>query len=656
MMKVEPIKEDAEFPNVALPVNEYYPALGEKVIAVRAKLASATATYGTTDDFLNGFDITKWGLKLVSTDPAAGVIVKRLSTDGKCLAAVSPGDYLQDSFTPVGLLSDGSARFCIAMDNQQKDLPGNFSIKLRAQRRDTIFANKNTATDPQTFAFVVKHNGNVTLESVLAGNAVFVYDPNAPAARQGAYRENEANGQKRFHFVQELLNQVMTRKRSVQMYTVMSANSEPQFAAPATNKATNNPLLEEDGVYNDLTAAKILSFRRTFKMDYEGSRIGNTRVSYANGQYALTDNTSDIFRKLMKDYGAAAQANGQTGARYRDGQADESAKWLGRIVDKATLVGRTERRVKENDKVNMDDHDVLINDPVNEYVRNDTGLYELYSNAVAPFVTRMIDEGNAYMNSTGSGLNTTWSSRPDSQGASVINDKSVSYCFGCKNTYTYFWSNVTGCQPPVKGKADPLYRGGVNDLLNCQATGGDKRYPGLYEVERSTATQYMDKYWIGLDCAGFVQRVSTAAKDLNIPGVQCKIKDLDDSRLPVITNRYFSAEFGQAGGTNLVYYWENPRALAARGKQQSKLRKGDLVNYPGHVSMVYTDKPRSCTRSGCIYEIIHAYGGNKLEEYEYPQYDKILPSEKVFARKVIRTWQKIYVKNTDGFSRIKIWE
>ncbi len=43
---------------------------------------------------------------------------------------------------------------------------------------------------------------------------------------------------------------------------------------------------------------------------------------------------------------------------------------------------------------------------------------------------------------------------------------------------------------------------------------------------------------------------------------------------------------------------------------QNKIKKGDLVGYEKHISMVYSDRA-SCDAGGenCQYEIIHAYGG-----------------------------------------------
>ena len=70
-----------------------------------------------------------------------------------------------------------------------------------------------------------------------------------------------------------------------------------------TNTNDNNPLLEDNnGRFDQKTADKLRLFRRSFNMDYTNSRIGNTVVNYdAATKTYPGDNTSDTFRKLMKE-------------------------------------------------------------------------------------------------------------------------------------------------------------------------------------------------------------------------------------------------------------------------------------------------------------------------------------------------------------------
>lgn len=86
-----------------------------------------------------------------------------------------------------------------------------------------------------------------------------------------------------------------------------------------------------------------------------------------------------------------------------------------------------------------------------------------------------------------------------------------------------------------------------------------------------------------------------------------------------------------------------------------KIRRGDIIKYKGHISMVYSDRP-TCNSKGedCKYQIIHAYGGDKNGLYTYPDHDAANAGKKVFGRKVIKTWENI--STPTGFGRIKLWD
>ncbi|MDH3976729.1 MAG: hypothetical protein OEV42_20900 [Deltaproteobacteria bacterium] len=214
----------------------------------------------------------------------------------------------------------------------------------------------------------VKHNGNVRLSEVLSGTAVFIAD-GKESKSTGSTPYNQG-----FDFVQEMLNQVVSRKRSVASYR----------------------LAPEDGVFNDInTIDAIIKFKREFNMggirQYGANndvRIGNTKVSitYEGGKFkkyvsdkvnpSNSDDTSNIFRKLMKDYGK----------RDIDGASNS---WLNKIVDKGLLVGYRER----TKRFLSVDRDNLINKAdANAIGGEDTGLYELYVNIVKPFNDAMIEK------------------------------------------------------------------------------------------------------------------------------------------------------------------------------------------------------------------------------------------------------------------------
>jgi len=80
-------------------------------------------------------------------------------------------------------------------------------------------------------------------------------------------------------------------------------------------------------------------------------------------------------------------------------------------------------------------------------------------------------------------------------------------------------------------------------------------------------------------------------------------------------------------------------------EQQKKLRKGDLVKYKGHISMVYSEKPDDKGN----YKIIHAYGRGGFIDHDG---DK--QTDKVFVRKAVVTRHN--VKTSQGYGRIRLWD
>jgi len=99
-----------------------------------------------------------------------------------------------------------------------------------------------------------------------------------------------------------------------------------------------------------------------------------------------------------------------------------------------------------------------------------------------------------------------------------------------------------------------------------------------------------------------------------------------------------------------VSYMSNPTPDTEKVKLQKKLKRGDLVRYgTTHISILHSDKP-TCDSTSCIYEIIHAYGGDN--------YKKVVngAEQKVFSRKVLITPNDISttISNPTGFGRIKL--
>ena len=135
----------------------------------------------------------------------------------------------------------------------------------------------------------IKNNSNTNLEEVLKGFAVFAcdIDPATKLARTGDDHKGETTGDadkvREVDFIQELLNQVVPRKRSV----------------------SNYKLLDEDGYFGTLTANAVESFKHEFKVDN-------------------TTEGSD-FQKLVKDYSLT------------------ESEWTNKIIDKKILIGKDKK-------------------------------------------------------------------------------------------------------------------------------------------------------------------------------------------------------------------------------------------------------------------------------------------------------------------------
>jgi hypothetical protein len=86
-------------------------------------------------------------------------------------------------------------------------------------------------------------------------------------------------------------------------------------------------------------------------------------------------------------------------------------------------------------------------------------------------------------------------------------------------------------------------------------------------------------------------------------------------------------------------------------KVRKKIKKGDLVRYPKHISIIYSERWGDSQFRGSLgikYDIIHAYG----EEKGYDN-DGLKSTPVIFSRKVMITGSNI--QTPTGFGRIKIW-
>jgi hypothetical protein len=211
------------------------------------------------------------------------------------------------------------------------------------------------------------------------------------------------------------------------------------------------------------------------------------------------------------------------------------------------------------------------------------------------------------------------------------------------------------------------YAGNVNDS-GCGLT-GSKKYPGLYSAETTSPTpsQYFAfQYWTGIDCSGFLQRIATAGKNLQIPGLSCGIPDLTDT-----DKHYNHTDDGAIGAWQFTD--NDIVALYTDTSTVSLMKRGDILTYisssgtstqaaVSHATMVYCTQGDSTGLCNDLqageYRILHASG---LQDICW-NYRGRRRCTLDFDRKVVMT--SIYQNsqmtgNIDapiGLGRIKIWD
>jgi hypothetical protein len=630
--------EEGEFvdaqgkPTVHIPCDHFYPALAKGGKGKTVMLLGYDANF----HLANG----QARVKLVRKEPDTVIV----TADAFAL----PNCPNQGSLPCTGF-KDGVAMFYVSVPN---DFTGNvITLDFQSEIAPTGGTLQSSTLDinQRRVTLNVKNNSNVSLDQVLKGEAVFVYDDTSDVNRLGAYRDQTQDAKdenKRFYFVQELLNQVVPRKR----------NLDDPFNP---GHAYSYMLINEDGNFGSDTYNQLVAFK-----DKDNFNLGvNDKVGpypYDNN----VDNTSDTFRKLMKDYNKR-----QTGNSWLiDGAPDDS--WLYKIIDMNTLIGR-DKRIPEPTVTTLtqDNADSLPNSAANN-TRKDTALYELYKNIVERFVKKMIQEAERYAGTAHPGVGNevlpvdNWVARTGQGPGQHGTPNGMSYCYGCKQTVDTFNDTIARWKAPPNGVYATIpdgYRGDINDNTGAiGATIDKKKWPGLYNTEinaNSLDQPFYPHYWAGIDCSGFVNRLLKYAQEsMNTNG------SIINMNVPVQvgsgTANYTEETAMDWVGNNTFFNTDGISYSRPFNQVQQFIRRGDILNYNGdHVSTVYSDRPTSCTTNAngqttCTYEIIHAYGGDT--------YKKIINGieQRVFSRKVLVTPNDISttISNPTGFGRIKLWD
>jgi hypothetical protein len=564
-------KQDPAFPDSKLRWNDFYPALGGgKTIVIRGQ--------DTQGNLLNTKKVKAQveypAIDKVKVEPVSGTKF----VDGRVafkLSAVAGQDIAPSSATIPAGIDFVKVRFDILSDNDIKE--GEF------------------------FGFWnVKNNSNITLEEVLNGEAVFVYDESTAENHVGKTESIVTeDGQRRFDFVQELLNQVVSRKRSV--------------------GDANYTLIDESGVFNSATKAAIELFKQHFN-------VNNDTIN----------ESKNSFNKLKKDYGLTEKD---------------------KIVDKETLVGVTKSDADvliNGTSGSSGDAGLyeLYENVVKAFVRKMIAEAERYSNDTTAFK----DRGGALRNgvSYSYGSNDNLSQYQDA----ATNRTYAPYPYPTGEPYDSYRGNVGQVDPGKQyaGLRDTEKAIWDTQFLtaNCDQITNHKFYPQYWAgIDCSGFIQRV------INAADPALNPNNGMPPVTI----WDVPNLEEYKVvclgPGANNRdlknrtwvsYFFDYFSDS--RRATRYIVLPDSGTERERLLKLIKKGDLIRYDDiHISMVYSER-WGVSNKGTDYDIIHAYGSSTY-------FDRIM-NKYVFSREVIITGNDLPsqgggILQPTGFGRLKLW-
>jgi len=398
-----------------------------------------------------------------------------------------------------------------------------------------------------------KDNSEITLEDVLQKDAVYIHDPEVESISD----ENpEDYSQRRFDYIQELLNQVVPRK-----FTLVDRG----------NNSTDYVFLDENGQYGDETQRAIELLRSSF--------------------HTVSWDESEVISKLKEDYEND----------FTDGE------WLTKVVDRDLLVGSI---YLNNNAMSQATRDLY--DPYEDK----NGVLELYENYVVPFIDKMIEEAEKYVNDT-----TRWIHRPTDIGEPaligtgdtiyvddylniVYLNTGAAYSFGSIDRRDEWRQKITSNPGEYPVEAWSEYEFGHQPGLYYE------NEEQLWVRDQTAYPQYCPWDWAGIDCRGLVQRC------IKIAGNQIKwfedeylvpdriVPDLDDDEDYDIGSSYFTQQgINEPGQTD--NYGNAYIIPTTNDNWHERLKRGDILHSSIHVVIIYSS-PLSQIDDNL--KIIHAYG------------------------------------------------
>jgi hypothetical protein len=312
-------KEDPDFPDIDLPWNDYYPPLGAKTITLKADRFDGAKVS------CDALEATKSAIAGLSLNPKPAFTCEAASGGNQA-------DYV--------VISGGGAKLRFSLPGVGPGDADNPSLGLdRLDLGISLEKDGRTAEDVIQLRYAIKNNANTTLQQVLDGEAVFVYDypsettsnpPQIPANHIGK-TTGATDGERELDYVQMMIAHILPPLRD----PVEEANLES--------------LIDVNGIYGGQTkravAAIINGASDAAKIKDEGASATHGQTVIDTAVSHVREGAAGTFAKLVKDYSGLTAAD------------------VGKVIDKEVLVGA--------EKNAADKHPT--SDP-------DVGIYELYVN------------------------------------------------------------------------------------------------------------------------------------------------------------------------------------------------------------------------------------------------------------------------------------
>jgi len=433
-----------------------------------------------------------------------------------------------------------------SLKTSEQNIEGVDFVKIRFD----IFSDDGVKEGEIFGVWNVKNNSNTTLAEVLAGEAVFVYDESTAENHIGKTPNTVTeDGKKKFDFVQELLNQVVPRKRSV--------------------GDANYTLIDENGQFNNVTENALELFKDHFKVDNDAINGGK-----------------NTFNKLKKDYGITEKD---------------------KIIDKETLVGvtKTEADVLINASTAGDTGLYeLYEYAVKAFVRKMIAEAERYANDTTGFK----DRGGALRN----GVSYSFGSNDSISEYRLIatNKTYAPYPYPTGEPYDSYRGNVGQADPGkqysgLKRDEKEVIWDQYFNTADCDQITNHKFYPQSWAgIDCSGFVQrVINAADPAISSNNGVPPVVIRVDNLNNYSIVCNASGR------YLANRtwvkYF---FDYFDDRRVSEYIVLPDSGTERERLIKIIKKGDLIRYGNsHISIVYSEK-WGTSQHGGDYDVIHAFG------------------------------------------------